>query len=96
MKYRLNSEIPFYFQTPCCRKTYQCRFCHDANEDHVLQRDDVTKVVCANCGHKQGVEQTCQNCGTIFGRVSWSISMLLRINSSFLLQTDTIKYKYEN
>ena len=58
------------FQTPCCRKTYQCRFCHDSSENHVLQRDDVTKVVCANCGHKQGVEQTCQNCGTIFGRVS--------------------------
>jgi len=56
------------FYTPCCRKTYQCRFCHDANEDHVLRGDDVTKVVCANCGHKQGVEQTCQNCGTIFGR----------------------------
>jgi RING finger/CHY zinc finger protein 1 len=33
------------FYTPCCRKTYQCRFCHDTNESHVLQRDDVTKVV---------------------------------------------------
>lgn len=56
------------FYTPCCRKTYQCRFCHDSSENHVLRGDDVTKVVCANCGHKQGVEQTCQNCGTIFGR----------------------------
>lgn len=57
------------FVTPCCGgKLYRCRFCHDDQENHTLRRDDVTEIECSVCGLRQPVQQSCDGCGTVFGK----------------------------
>jgi len=56
------------FVTPCCESLYRCRFCHDEEQDHTLRRDDVTEIVCSQCGLRQPVQQQCSNCKTVFGK----------------------------
>ena len=56
-------------QTPCCNRVYACRFCHDEQENHILKRDDVTKIVCSECGKMQTLQQNCESCGLLFGKV---------------------------
>ncbi|KAG5892469.1 hypothetical protein JTB14_017433 [Gonioctena quinquepunctata] len=58
------------FVTPCCNKTYICRFCHDESEDHVINRKEVTELICAVCETRQGVNANCQKCGVLFGKYS--------------------------
>ncbi|XP_059099255.1 RING finger and CHY zinc finger domain-containing protein 1-like [Tigriopus californicus] len=62
--YKRNCE----FYTPCCQKTYRCRFCHDQMEQHVLQREDVQELVCSTCATRQDVRKDCRSCGVIFGK----------------------------
>jgi len=57
-------------QTPCCNKVYTCRFCHDENENHPVNRKDVTELVCTNCNTRQAVQAVCQKCNLTFGKVS--------------------------
>ncbi|XP_063222158.1 RING finger and CHY zinc finger domain-containing protein 1 isoform X2 [Bacillus rossius redtenbacheri] len=56
------------FVTPCCGKVYVCRFCHDECEAHVLDRKAVSELVCACCGVRQEVRETCENCSVRFGK----------------------------
>ena len=42
-------------QTPCCRKVYTCRQCHDGVEDHKLDRKKVEVLRCNNCETLQAV-----------------------------------------
>lgn len=58
------------FYTPCCQKSYKCRFCHDTHEktSHVLKRDAVTEIVCSVCQTKQPVQKMCQNCHILFAK----------------------------
>jgi hypothetical protein len=62
--------ILFFLQTPCCNKIYTCRFCHDENESHCVNRKDVTELVCTNCDTRQKVQAECENCSLRFGKVS--------------------------
>jgi uncharacterized CHY-type Zn-finger protein len=64
----------FIFQTPCCNKIYTCRFCHDENESHCVNRKDVTELVCTNCDTRQKVQAECENCSLRFGKVSQILS----------------------
>lgn len=47
---------------PCCKKIYVCRLCHDAEEDHKLNRYTVAEMVCMECNVQQSVAQECRNC----------------------------------
>lgn len=53
--------------SPCCNKIYPCRFCHDGEEDHELNRKLVNQVKCLQCGHIQGIESNCLECRIRFG-----------------------------
>nr|CAD7203778.1 unnamed protein product [Timema douglasi] len=55
-------------QTPCCDKMYFCRFCHDENENHHVNRKDVTELVCVNCDTRQKVQAECERCNLRFGK----------------------------
>lgn len=64
--------LKFFFmfiQTPCCNKVYTCRFCHDEKEEHTLNRKNVDEIMCSICETKQPVQQSCSNCGILFGQV---------------------------
>lgn len=58
----------FSFQTPCCNKVYICRFCHDKEETHVVNRKEVTELICVLCDTRQPVQATCKNCHCRFGK----------------------------
>jgi RING finger/CHY zinc finger protein 1 len=60
------------FVTPCCKKVYTCRFCHDDKEDHTVNRKEVTELICTLCEMRQPVQAECQNCGIRFGKVGTS------------------------
>ncbi|KRT81858.1 hypothetical protein AMK59_5727, partial [Oryctes borbonicus] len=53
---------------PCCNKEYTCRFCHDTNENHEVDRKSIVSVVCLACGEKQHVRMSCSRCGLRFGK----------------------------
>jgi RING finger/CHY zinc finger protein 1 len=50
-----------------CNKFYPCRLCHDANENHKLDRFNVEKVMCRGCKTIQQPDKTCKQCGKVFG-----------------------------
>lgn len=58
----------FSLQTPCCNKVYTCRFCHDEQEAHTVNRKEVTELICVLCDTRQPVQATCQNCHCQFGK----------------------------
>ncbi|KAI9370935.1 hypothetical protein BJX61DRAFT_58364 [Aspergillus egyptiacus] len=45
-----------------CKKWYTCRFCHDAVEDHHLDRPKTENMLCMFCGHAQPAGQYCKSC----------------------------------
>jgi RING finger and CHY zinc finger domain-containing protein 1 len=52
----------------CCNKVYQCRFCHDDNEDHKINRFSTEKIICKKCNIEQGISNKCINCNIEFGK----------------------------
>ncbi|XP_077160852.1 RING finger and CHY zinc finger domain-containing protein 1 [Paroedura picta] len=51
----------------CCGRFYVCRLCHDAGEDHALDRFRVREVRCARCRRVQQAQQRCEGCQLVFG-----------------------------
>lgn len=68
------------YVSPCCKKIYTCRVCHDENESHEIDRHAVTEIVCLQCHTRQHVARSCTNCGTEFGRYFCSICRLFDDN----------------
>ncbi|RXN20540.1 RING finger and CHY zinc finger domain-containing 1 [Labeo rohita] len=54
-------------KAPCCGKFYVCRLCHDAEENHQMDRFKVREVKCAACNTIQEAQQTCKECEVKFG-----------------------------
>ncbi|KAJ3474155.1 hypothetical protein NLG97_g9965 [Lecanicillium saksenae] len=50
-------------QCSTCNKWYTCRFCHDAEEDHNLIRNQTKHMLCMLCGTPQKASEACVNCG---------------------------------
>lgn len=61
------------FVTPCCKKIYSCRYCHDENENHYFNRKTVSELICTECNTRQKVQANCSNpdCGVRFGKVRY-------------------------
>lgn len=50
-------------QCSACNRWYTCRFCHDAVEDHMLNRKETKNMLCMLCGHAQPASEVCTVCG---------------------------------
>ena len=50
-------------QCSACHRWYTCRFCHDAVEDHSLNRRDTKNMLCMLCGCAQPAAEECKDCG---------------------------------
>ncbi|XP_070562756.1 RING finger and CHY zinc finger domain-containing protein 1-like isoform X1 [Ptychodera flava] len=61
---------------PCCNRFYTCRFCHDENENHKLNRNDVEQVKCLKCQKVAEVQSHCVNCNEEFARYFCQICRL--------------------
>ncbi|XP_038129566.1 RING finger and CHY zinc finger domain-containing protein 1 [Cyprinodon tularosa] len=54
-------------KAPCCGKLYVCRLCHDAEENHQMDRFKVREVLCSECETLQKAQKNCQQCHVQFG-----------------------------
>lgn len=52
-------------QCSACRRWYTCRFCHDSQEDHCLNRPATKNMLCMFCGCAQAATTNCKNCGRL-------------------------------
>lgn len=50
-------------QCSACSRWYTCRFCHDAMEDHMLNRRETKSMLCMLCGCAQPAAEECAMCG---------------------------------
>ena len=55
-------------QCSACNKWYTCRFCHDAVEDHMLNRRETKNMLCMLCGCAQPASEECALCSV---RSAW-------------------------
>mmetsp|Transcript_14400 Transcript_14400/g.31248 ORF Transcript_14400/g.31248 Transcript_14400/m.31248 type:complete len:284 (+) Transcript_14400:1-852(+) len=46
---------------PCCDKFFGCRFCHDAEADHQIDRHQISQMMCMHCFDVQPVAESCRN-----------------------------------
>lgn len=58
--YKRNVKV----QCHACRRWYTCRHCHDAVEDHHLNRAKTENMLCMACGTPQSAAESCVQCGT--------------------------------
>ena len=58
--YKRNVKVQCYE----CRRWYTCRHCHDAVEDHNLDRKKTQNMLCMACGTPQRASEHCTQCGT--------------------------------
>ena len=49
-------------QCSACNRWYTCRFCHDAVEDHMLNRRETKNMLCMLCGCAQLASEECALC----------------------------------
>lgn len=63
-------------QCSTCQKWYSCRFCHDAEEDHVLIRKDTKNMLCMLCRTPQRASDICVNCGEMTAQYYCNICKL--------------------
>jgi uncharacterized CHY-type Zn-finger protein len=57
--YKRNVKV----QCHACRRWYTCRHCHDAVEDHNLNRKKTENMLCMACGTPQKASGYCSHCG---------------------------------
>ena len=55
-------------QCSACFRWYTCRFCHDAVEDHMLNRKETKNMLCMLCGCAQPASEECAMCSE---RAAW-------------------------
>ncbi|KAF1940773.1 hypothetical protein EJ02DRAFT_405804 [Clathrospora elynae] len=58
--YKRNVKVQCYE----CRRWYTCRHCHDAVEDHNLNRTRTQNMLCMACGTPQKAADHCHSCET--------------------------------
>lgn len=59
-----------------CRRWHTCRHCHDAVEDHNLNRRKTENMLCMACGTPQKAAEFCTQCGTQAARYYCDICKL--------------------
>jgi len=55
----------------CCDKYYDCRLCHNEENNHVIRYGEHKKAKCIKCDTENDITTHCKNCK---GKV-WSLSL---------------------
>ncbi|KAJ1940737.1 hypothetical protein EC988_006948, partial [Linderina pennispora] len=71
--YQLKAKV----QAPCCNAWVACRFCHDNQSAHTMDRFSVSRMKCMVCALEQPIAQACQGCNASMGRYFCSTCKLL-------------------
>jgi len=70
-------------ECPKCLCFFKCRICHDEYENHVLDRFNVEKIKCLECGTIQQSSNKCTKCSIHFSDYYCGICNLWRAKSTF-------------
>ena len=62
----LNTKHNIYLK--CCNKYYNCYYCHNENNDHIVKKKDILKIRCNECYKEQELSNKCINCGIKFAK----------------------------
>lgn len=62
--------------SPCCKKFFSCRLCHDENSDHEINRFLINNIRCKKCQHIQKKQQNCEKCKMNMGKYFCEICCL--------------------
>lgn len=57
-----------HISAPCCGEFFCCRFCHNENCDHEIDRTTIDTVRCMDCAHVQPISEECEKCSLKFAR----------------------------
>ncbi|PVU85127.1 hypothetical protein BB559_001572 [Furculomyces boomerangus] len=71
--YKRNAMI----KAECCKKWVWCRFCHDENENHEMNRFLVKEMKCSGCDLIQNIDSVCKGCHIVTGKYYCEICKLL-------------------
>jgi len=71
----------------CC-KYYTCRFCHNENENHEIDRNNINWIKCLECGTEQVSKKKCINCKIIFGEYYCKKCRLFENNIKHIFHCD--------
>ncbi|KAJ2900439.1 hypothetical protein IWW38_000492 [Coemansia aciculifera] len=71
--YQLKAKV----LAPCCNQWVPCRFCHDENRRHTMDRFAVSHMKCMLCLEEQPVGQQCKGCQQDMGRYYCSTCRLI-------------------
>ena len=52
----------------CCNVPFPCRFCHDDNSDHAMDRYNTKEMQCMKCALIQPIAKNCKNCNVVMAR----------------------------
>ena len=52
----------------CCNVPFPCRFCHDDNSDHAMDRYNTKEMQCMKCALIQPIAKKCKNCNVVMAR----------------------------
>ena len=63
-------------QCSACHRWYTCRFCHDQQEDHCLNRRATKNMLCMTCGSTQPASQVCRTCDRV---ASWYFCKICKL-----------------
>lgn len=69
---------------PCCDKEYACRFCHNDEEMHEIDRRAIKEMICMSCNLRQPISNICINnmCGKTMARYYCDVCKFLDDSST--------------
>lgn len=53
-------KLPLFFN--CCNKYYNCYYCHNTNNNHIVKKKDILHMKCEDCNLIQNVSSECIKC----------------------------------
>ncbi len=87
-------KLAVLIRAPCCKNFYPCRFDHDENENHEINRKDIHEMICMYCLHDnpstlvQPVQKQCKDCHKDLANYYCDICHLFSQNSELSYHCD--------
>lgn len=61
-----HSNIKHNIYLKCCNKYYNCYYCHNQENDHIIKKKDIIKIKCNDCNEEQELSNKCKKCNIQF------------------------------
>lgn len=61
-----HTKLKHHLYFSCCDKYYNCYYCHNQENDHIINKKNITKLKCHNCNEVQELSNKCVKCSIQF------------------------------